>query len=49
VPIEMAMARMIENNAFIVLNHSFLTARMGLPNRCSDLEVKKNKPRTYRP
>jgi hypothetical protein len=32
VPMEMGMARMIENNAFIVLNYSFLPARMGLPD-----------------
>jgi hypothetical protein len=29
VPMEMAKARIIENNAFIVLNDSFLMARMG--------------------
>ena len=31
VPTETANARIIENNAFIVLNNSFLRARMGLP------------------
>ena len=31
VPIEMANARIIEKNAFIVLSNSFLTARMRLP------------------
>ena len=30
-PMEMANARIIEKNAFIVLNNSFLTARMRLP------------------
>ena len=33
VPMEMANARIIEKNAFIVLNNSFLTARMRLPDR----------------
>ena len=32
VPMEMASARIIEKNAFIVLNNSFLTARMRLPD-----------------
>jgi hypothetical protein len=32
VPMEMANARIIEKNAFIVLNNSFLTARMRLPD-----------------
>src|SRR5438552_6568400 len=35
VPTETANARIIENNAFIVLNNSFLRAHMGLPEgRC---------------
>jgi hypothetical protein len=38
---EMAKASMIENNAFIVLYCSFLTARMRLPDRERELEVKK--------
>ena len=41
VPIEMAMARMIENNAFIVLNYSFLTARMRLPGSRREFEGEK--------
>ena len=44
VPIEMAMARMIENNAFIVLNYSFLTARMRLPDSRREFEVEKISP-----
>ena len=36
----MAMARMNENNAFIVLYRSFLTGRMRLPNRHRELDVK---------
>jgi hypothetical protein len=32
VPVEMANARIIEKNAFIVLNNSFLRARMRLPD-----------------
>ena len=31
-PMEMANARIIEKNAFIVLNNSLLTARMRLPD-----------------
>jgi hypothetical protein len=38
---EMAKARMIENNAFIVLNYSFLTARMRLPGSRREFEVEK--------
>jgi hypothetical protein len=38
---EMAKARMIENNAFIVLNYSFLTARMRLPASRREFEVEK--------
>ena len=32
---------MIENNAFIVLNYSFLTARMRLPGSRREFEVEK--------
>jgi hypothetical protein len=44
VPMEMAKARMIENNAFIVLNYSFLTARMRLPGSRREFEVEKISP-----
>jgi hypothetical protein len=46
---EMAKARMIENNAFIVLNYSFLTARMSLPDSRRELEVEKISPRRGSP
>ena len=46
---EMAKARMIENNAFIViLNYSFLTARMRLPGSRREFEVEKISP-AWRP
>jgi hypothetical protein len=35
---------MIENNAFIVLNYSFLTARMRLPDSRREFEVEKISP-----
>jgi hypothetical protein len=48
VPMEMAMARMNENNAFIVLYCSFLTARMRLAGRHRESEVKTRSGRSDR-
>jgi hypothetical protein len=39
VPMEMANARMIEKNAFIVLKDSFLTVIMRLPEHCRGTET----------
>ena len=41
VPMEMASARMIENNAFMVLNYSFLRVQCAYPTGKVNLEVKK--------